>query len=382
MRLTERLGTWLNFAVSALFLSLIPAISGCGSMGSQTIRGDRFNYNEAGDESSKEQLLLNIVRLRYGEPIYFVEVTSMLSQFSVAANAAISGWKNDIHGAYGPALRAAYGLRGDPSRETTVSGNLHYSDTPTITYRPLQGEEFSKRVLAPIPPSIVIYLSHSGWSIDRLMFCCVQQINHIQNRQLQDTGTTPLPDNQEFVRVAELMKRLQDVGSATFSIVVENGVPITVLHIPATIPGLEKEVQELRQLLGYPLEGPLTLQVTANTARREPTELAMLTRSVLGAMYALSQECAVPEEHVKRHEVPEINDSGEPDSMAKWMQVKHSRVPQLDPFVQVFYNGHWYYIEKSDWSSKRTFALLTYLFSLQATDVIGGMPLVTIPTGR
>jgi hypothetical protein len=51
-----------------------------------------------------------------------------------------------------------------------------------------------------------------------------------------------------------------------------------------------------------------------------------------------------------------------------------------DAFAQVFYNGYWFYIPKSDWRSKRTFALLTYLFSLQATEA-GEGPLVTIPAG-
>ena len=84
------------------------AIAGCATLGPRTIRGDRFNYNESGAESSKEQILLNIVRLRYGEPIYFLEIGSMLSQFSFQATGALSGWENDIHGAYGPALRAAW----------------------------------------------------------------------------------------------------------------------------------------------------------------------------------------------------------------------------------------------------------------------------------
>jgi hypothetical protein len=65
------------------------------------------------------------------------------------------------------------------------------------------------------------------------------------------------------------------------------------------------------------------------------------------------------------------------------LRIEHSRFPHVDPFVQVYFNGYWFYISKSDWSSKRTFALLTYLFSLQAADLSGAAgPLVTVGAGR
>lgn len=40
-----------------------------------------------------------------------------------------------------------------------------------------------------------------------------------------------------------------------------------------------------------------------------------------------------------------------------------------------------YYIPRSDFRTKRTFALLTYLFSLQTADVTGMGPVLTVPTG-
>ncbi len=356
--------------------------AGCRTLGPQTIRGDRFNYNENGAESSKEQILLNIVRLRYGEPIYFLEIGSMLSQFSIQATGSISGWENDLHGTYGPALRAAYGLRGDATEQTTLGGNLQYSDTPTITYRPVQGEEFSKRVMSPIPPTVVIYLSQSGWSIDRLLACCVQQVNDIPNRQLHDTDEAIAPDTKPFTRIATLMKRLQDAGRVMFAIEPENGVPTTVLYVPAKLPGLESEVQELRKMLGYPPDGELRLKVTANPVNRKSDELAIETRSVLAAMYALAQECVVPVEHLTEGEVFNNQAHQSAEDALSLMRIEHSRVPQIDPFVQIYYNGYWFYISKSDWTAKRTLALLTYLFSLQASDVATSLPVVTVPTGK
>ena len=47
--------------------------------------------------------------------------------------------------------------------------------------------------------------------------------------------------------------------------------------------------------------------------------------------------------------------------------------------MQVFHKGYWFYIDESDVSSKRTFALLDYLFSLQQTEKGPDLPVVTVP---
>ena len=135
-------------------------------------------------------------------------------------------------------------------------------------------------------------------------------------------------------------------------------------------------------MLGYPTEGELRIRVTANPGHHAPDELSMETRSVLAAMYALAQDCRVPEEHLKNNEVYPGPGETEVDASKTWLRIEHSRTPQIDSFAQVYYNGYWFYIPKSDWSGKRTFSLLTYLFSLQASDVAAAQPVVTIPTGK
>ena len=81
------------FIAVALFGSSL--VWGCSTLGPRTIRGDRFNYNQAAAESSNEQLLLNLVRLRYGEPIHWLEIGSMLSQYTFEAGAQFTSWNYD-----------------------------------------------------------------------------------------------------------------------------------------------------------------------------------------------------------------------------------------------------------------------------------------------
>jgi hypothetical protein len=67
-------GCFLMIAV-ALFL-----ISGCAAQGAKRIQADRFDYNAAIAQSTREQMLLNIVRSRYLEVPVFLTVSSVLTQ--------------------------------------------------------------------------------------------------------------------------------------------------------------------------------------------------------------------------------------------------------------------------------------------------------------
>ena len=56
----------LLLIAAALFL-----ISGCAAQGAKRVPADRFDYNTAIAQSTREQILLNIVRSRYLEvPVF------------------------------------------------------------------------------------------------------------------------------------------------------------------------------------------------------------------------------------------------------------------------------------------------------------------------
>jgi hypothetical protein len=108
----------------------------------------------------------------------------------------------------------------------------------------------------------------------------------------------------------------------------------------------------------------------------------METRSLYAIMRSLSQHFDPPAEHISEGQASVssgwLEDEGE---MSPWIDIRYSRLPELDAFVQVYYNGYWYYIAKDDRNSKQTFALVIYLFSLQATTKEGGLPVVTVQAG-
>jgi len=56
-------------------------IGGCTSIGPGTVTRDRFDYPTAISESWKSQMLLNMVKLRYGDAPVFLDVASVINSY-------------------------------------------------------------------------------------------------------------------------------------------------------------------------------------------------------------------------------------------------------------------------------------------------------------
>ena len=366
-------------------------VAGCSTVGPMTVTGDRFNYNMAGAKSAKEQMLLNLVRLRYGEPIYWLEIGSMLSQYTFQTGASYTAWDYDISRWSNPALRAAFDVRPDPAPTNMGQANIGWSDRPTITYTPLQGQAFANRVMTPISSSALIYLTQSGWSIDRVFECCVQTINGNQNRPIHDVTAGGWVADIKFKTVTAILKKLQDSGHLQFGLGYDVGQKASYLYVARPEPELEEYVNELTDLLNIPRD-ITRIKLTEQGIQLANDELAIQPRSLLGTMYALAQSITPPDAHIQRGDVhkaiglhlaeDEGDDDNDDDDDGAWLHVQHSRLPAYNTFTQIYYNGFWFYIPNSDWRTKRTFALLTYLFSLQASDTLSdNVPRITIPAG-
>jgi hypothetical protein len=69
-------------AALALFLA------GCASIGPGTIGRDRIDYDHAVTASWQRQLLLNLVKLRYGDTPFFLDVASITNSYGLETHGA------------------------------------------------------------------------------------------------------------------------------------------------------------------------------------------------------------------------------------------------------------------------------------------------------
>jgi len=345
------------------------------SLGPGRIPVDRFDYDEAISESTKRQTLINLLRLRYLDVPAVLYVGSVVSQYSFSAGIGMAG----THG---------FGVATD---SITGNANLNYTDQPTITYSPVSGEEFARRLLAPLPIELLFSLQQAGLPADLLLLVSLQRINAVENMSF---GPLPLLDDvsrmQQLQRDLERYERFQTVVQDVLEVVdrgalelqrdERNGVLYWVFQqrVP---PDVQLLVAKLKSELG--LDPQVHRFRVIQRRERSPDEITIQPRSVLGVMYFLARGVEIPARHLKQGWVTPMTPAAEGGRLPVPLRVRSQRQQPDDAFIAVRYRGYWFYIDSADLESKRAFGVMRYLFMLQTPPPErGGVPLLTLPAGR
>ncbi|MEE4300747.1 MAG: hypothetical protein V2J24_15010, partial [Pseudomonadales bacterium] len=263
----------------SLVLFLVLFLAGCSNLGPRVLETGRGDYNTALRDTSDQQLLLNLVRLRYLERPYFLEVASVTSQFTFSGSAG--------------AGLAFEGLRVDDDVPVDIQGV--YEEAPTVAYQPLQGEDFVRRLLSPISIEAVALLARSGWSIERIMRVCVQRANDLGNA-VTASGPTPgeAPDFEAFLEVARAARRLQQQDQLALALVAD-GEGRPVLSFVLTHGGERTaEFRRLAELLELS-EERTRFSFGSGIWQRDGGSVDVQTRSLNGILYYLSHGVEIPE---------------------------------------------------------------------------------------
>jgi hypothetical protein len=350
--------------VSKLTLLIICALlASCASVGPKLVTGSRTDYNVVLRQADDQQMLLNLVRLRYRDQAMFLEVSALNTQFSVS---------NEVN---------ANTELGQGDNVIGLGGKVVLQETPTVSYTPLKGADFVQRVLTPISLDTLFLLDTSGWSSDRLFRIMVDEMNGVENANGAN-GPTPErePVYQEFKRVALLLRQLELenlVSDANYQ-----NRPVLFFEPEARD---RAEYLELTGILGLN-PNKLIFPVTV-AARGSANSINLSLRSFAGVMYFLSQSVQVPEEDVAAGRVTVTRDAaGRPFD---WqlvteglLEIKSSPERPENAAVAVNYRNSWFYIDDSDLDSKSTFSLLGQVYQLQAGDAKSLVPVLTLPVGN
>ena len=352
-------------------LWLFALLGGCVSIKPAVIEGSGNDYNIAMQRTSNEQMLLNLVRLKYRDTPYFLEVSAVASQFKLSSGASAT---TNFKAQHFPEFLG-------------LGASIDYAEQPTVSYSPLRGDAFVTRLLERVNINTLLLLYHSGWSVERVLRLCVQRMNGVENAPTA-SGPTPAhaPQFKTFLRVSKLLRDLQQRGSLDMGYVRRAGHKTAVLYLAAG-PG-NPDAAELRNLLGLDPNAHRYWLVPGSGAAPKASDTIVLSdRSLLGIMYYLSQAVEVPARDRRDGKVTITRDaSGHPFN---WLRVTrhlfavHSAANRpADAAVATHYRGSWFYIDDSDLPTKSTFTLLAQLFSLQAGKGEGSGPVLTLPVGQ
>jgi len=350
--------------VKRVFLcAVLLSLAGCNSIGPSTIPRDRFDYSGALAESWKNQMLLNLVKMRYLDLPIYLDVGQIVSGYTVETSASAGGEIGDID--------AGTNFLG-------LGASRKFTDRPTITYRPLTGQNFLAGFLTPIRPAKVLALVQAGFAADFILELSVESLNGLRNRPVTlgaKHGADPA-----FFRVLALLREIQDAGAVGMRVDdPDKAGPATVLffrrdNVP---PHVAAKIVEARALLGLHAEG-FDFRLVQSPLPGRAGELSLATRSLLQVMSALALGVEIPSNHLERRLTPVLPELS--SGRAGLLRVHSGTDKPKDAFVAVSYEGEWFWVANDDWKSKRTFSSILFLFTLADTGGKEQQPVLTIPT--
>ncbi|RAI58741.1 hypothetical protein [Roseicella frigidaeris] len=339
-----------------LAAALLPALlAGCAGVGPQRLDMDQMGYAEALGEGTKRQMLLNMVRMRYGDVPTFLSVSQLISGYQLQSTGqlGLNAYPNAAPGNY-----------------ATVGGTVQYTTRPTFTFTPVTGERFAQSYLRPLAPAELLSLAQSGAPVDLIFRLGVQSVNGMPNAAT--SGGQSQDASGGFLALMQAMRQVQASGNLGLRFDLRPGGRRVILLLDAEKgPGADA-MRQMRRLLGVP-PGSRELEVVYGGQRRAPGQLAVQTRSMLQILNELGAQVDVAEQDVKRGETGAALPG---ERIIRVLQ--GSKVP-ADAYAAVPYRDRWFWIPAGDYASKAVFTFAYVLQVLAESGQGAPTPVVTIP---
>ena len=354
-------------AGSSIIALLFGSLPGCSGIGAKNINPDRFSYNSAIGQSANEQMLLNLLRIRYKEVPVFLSVSSVLTQYVYSGSAGVSGQAGNSGGYDSSFLGANAGVR--------------YIERPTITYTPLSGEEFTRKLIHPIAGERIFSLAQSGWPPELLFGLCIEVIGGIRNLPFYRIPTDDdLTEHRQYRQVIELMIQLTKANLLEMRRNIAskaNPGPNDYLVLSETDDPAQKVlIDRLKRLLNLSPELN-RYRITQKLTYLASDEVTLRIRSMVSLMGLFARGVNIPQEHLRQGRA-RVRGPGTDTEITHYLNVKHSAGEPDSAFISVRYADYWFYIDQSDLISKEAFGLISYLFQMQAPQAPSALSLIHI----
>ena len=169
------------------------AVTGC--LSPITLNRAVTAYDEAVTEALSKQLLINIARAHQHQPIHFTGVSNIAATFDFRFSAG-----------------ATPALTGDASRALMPIFGGSVAENPTISIAPIEGEEFTQRLLTPFQETKFMLLLRQRYDIDLLLRLMAQELRITEHGQEVAYRNKPADRRgyELFRRVVTHLSAIQD----------------------------------------------------------------------------------------------------------------------------------------------------------------------------
>ncbi|MEQ1720186.1 MAG: hypothetical protein ABL887_03620 [Nitrosomonas sp.] len=394
----------LNFFHLPVWILIIMVLSGCISP--IALNRAVLAYDDAVTDTISQQLLINIVRAHHSQPIHFTGVSNIAATFTFHANA---GATPALGGLAGASIMPIFG------------GGL--SESPTISIVPIEGEDFTKRLLTPFAQNKLTLLLRQRYDVDLLLRMMAQEVRLLQQHSqyaIYRNKPSDTDNYKMFRRVVLHLSAIQDANALhaePLPLILNWTIPANAV-VAEGFHSLQKEydvqynAKESTYTLSKHTAGPIliTNYDPSTLSEREREELHQIVEdwdvndiafdiragyyggdwsmrgifrlrsfhSILGFLgKALGQ---TPGYHVdKDPRTPPILNDENPDLT---MALRASNASPADADISVRWNDRYYMVDTQGqyarWN-REAFQLLFLLFQMTVTDIPRvGVPSITI----
>ena len=191
MSIRQRPTSFAQLTLAGVVCSL--TVTGC--LSPITLNRAVTSYDEAVTDAISKQLLINIARAHQHQPIHFTGVSNIAATFDFRVSAG-----------------ATPALTGDASRALMPIFGGSVAENPTISIVPIEGEEFTKRLLTPYQETKFLLLLRQRYDIDLLLRLMAQELRVTENGQEVAYRNRPAErtEYELFRRVVTHISAIQD----------------------------------------------------------------------------------------------------------------------------------------------------------------------------
>ena len=229
---------------SAISLAL-GATAGC-AFGPKALVHSHVRYNDAVKLVTEEQLLLNLVRLRYNDDPMRLDVSGIAAQYELAGNVEARPFFSS------EAARVANPSVYDTFTAILPFANASASNRPTISLVPLDDPDTIRSLFRPSTAEGIAFLSETSWPISTIFRLWIEYLNGVPNAPSASGPPRGVPSEFEAFQCAtELLQILQDRAEIHFTReekLVEVAGPFAAADVsPATVIGADKDGYQYRR---------------------------------------------------------------------------------------------------------------------------------------
>ena len=365
----SRTTRWHKFVNIALGGLLLAGLQGCTFLGPKTLSQGRPAYNDAIASTNAEQTLAWMVKFRYGVVASQLKISSITANVRFRANATVQA-----------------GFGADENFQGNIvplSTGVAYDENPTISYLPVQGDRFLRRMLSPVPLSLFVPIFNTTEDPSMLLALMVRDLNGIENSDFLSTPEAGTDQRfKEFIELIGLLHRANKMR-LTESPGTKESFQIWI-HDYA--PKFQTQVRRLANLLGiedFAVGGEDPILPVESAFRPSTSKsVAINLRSMFEIGRILSAAIDVPDEDRAKGLTIELGELGLAGSL---MKIHSSKSKPRTAAAATRYRGWWFYVAGEDQQSKLVFRLFNSLLVARLNDHEGGasaVPLLTVPVSQ